>query len=169
MNRARFCFGLAVLVASVFPGLPALAQVAAPGATPAPRLAVGDVIPPFEADGVDGVRRSFSFGKGSDTMLLFFLSGCPACHRMLPMWNQAFARRPPSLNVFGVLLDREPPGFFMATPISFSVVRAPGGDFSRIYKLHRVPMTLRVGPGGVVRDIGVGPLDAIRLGEIFHP
>lgn len=168
MNRSAI---VAVLIAAgtVFSLAPARADNPPPGATPAPALAVGDNVPPFEAEGVDGVRRNFAFEKGSDTVLLFFLSGCPACHKMLPLWNQAFARRPLSLQVFGVLLDREPPGFFMATPISFSVVRAPGGDFSRIYKLHRVPMTLRVGPGGVVRDIGVGPIDAIRLGEIFRP
>lgn len=168
MNRAAI---LAVLMAAAaaFPLAPAPADNPPPGATPAPALAVGDIVPPFEAEGVDGVRRSIRFPKGPDTVLMFFLSGCPACHKMLPLWNSAFERRPLSLSVFGVLLDREPPGWFMATPISFSVLRAPGGDFSRVYKLHRVPMTLRVGPAGVVREIGIGPLDPIRLGEIFRP
>ncbi len=168
MNRAAILAVLTV-AAAAFSLAPARADNPPPGATPAPALAVGDIVPAFEAEGVDGVRRSISFPKGPDTVLMFFLSGCPACHKMLPLWNSAFERRPPNLRVFGVLLDREPPGWFMATPISFSVLRAPGGDFSRVYKLHRVPMTLRLGPGGVVRDIGIGPVDAIRVGEIFRP
>jgi len=168
MNRVAIPT-LLVTAFSLFVFEPARAENPPPGATPAPALAVGDIVPPFEAEGVDGVRRSISFPKGPDTVLMFFLSGCPACHKMLPLWNSAFERRPLNLTVFGVLLDREPPGWFMATPISFSVLRVPGGDFSRVYKLHRVPMTLRVGPGGVVRDVGIGPLDPIRLGEIFRP
>jgi hypothetical protein len=71
--------------------------------------------------------------------------------------------------VLAVLLDKEPPGFFMATPISFPVVRSPGGDFSRTFKLHQVPLTVRVAAGGKVQDVGVGQLDPIRLGEIFRP
>ncbi len=169
MNRMCFSSGLAALAASAWFSLPVRAQGPAPGATPAPQLAIGDVVPAFEAEGVDGTRRSISFPEGPDTVLMFFLSGCPACHKMLPLWNRAFERRAPNLTVFGVLLDREPPGWFMATPISFSVLRTPGGDFSRVYKLHRVPLTLRVKPGGSVRDVAAGPIDAIRLGEFFQP
>lgn len=133
-----------------------------------PALVPGDTVQAFEAEGIDGVRRRVDFGKG-DTVLLFFLSGCPACHKMLPLWNQAYARRPKQLNVVGVLLDREPPGFFMATEIAFPVLRSPGGDFNKAFKLNRVPLTLRVGPGGRVTDAAVGPVDALKVGEIFRP
>jgi hypothetical protein len=167
-RKHRLIAWIALLAIGLWP-LPAAAEGPSPGATPPPQLAVGDVVPAFEAEGVDGVHRSLNYPKGPDTVLMFFLSGCPACHKMLPLWNKAFERRPPRLTIFGVMLDREPPGWFMATPISFSVLRAPGGDFGRVYKLHRVPMTLRVGPGGVVKDVAVGPVDAIRLGEFFQP
>jgi hypothetical protein len=149
----------------------ALAHEAAAQAppSPAPILAVGDSVPAFDADAIDGSRVHVAFPKGGDTVLLFFLSGCPACHHMLPEWNRAYGNRPKSLKVVGVLLDKEPPGFFMATPIAFPVLRSPGGEFSRTFKLSRVPLTLRVGPGGKVVDVGLGPLDAIRLGELFRP
>jgi hypothetical protein len=97
------------------------------------------------------------------------LSSCPTCHRMLPEWNRAFDRRPKGLRVYGILLDQEPPGFFMAMPVTFPVLRSPGGDFTREYKLARVPLTLRVGPAGQVEDVGSGHLDAMRLGELFRP
>ncbi|HET7295098.1 MAG TPA: TlpA disulfide reductase family protein [Vicinamibacteria bacterium] len=146
---------------------PSAASAQAAAAPPA--LAPGDSVAPFDAEGIDGRTRRIDFPKGGDTVLLFFLSGCPACHRMLPLWNQAYARRPKGLNVVGVLMDREPPGFFMATEIAFPVVRSPGGEFNRALKLNRVPLTLRVAPGGRVTDAAAGPIDALRLGEIFRP
>ncbi|MBI3932203.1 MAG: TlpA family protein disulfide reductase [Acidobacteria bacterium] len=154
----------------------AAAQTATPSASPSVAgLSRGDRVPSFAAEGIDGAIRRVDFEPGSATVLLFFLSSCPTCHRMIPMWNQAYERRPRNLQVVGVLLDQEPPGFFMATPISFPVVRAPGATasekraFSGTFKVHRVPVTLRVGPGGKVEDVALGQVDLIRLGEIFRP
>lgn len=136
-------------------------------ATPSP--AVGDVVPAFEAQAIDGKARRVGYGKGSTTVVLFFTSGCPVCHRMLPLWNDAYARKAPGLEVVGVLLDQEPPGFFTLTPVAFPVVRSPGRAFLDTYKIARVPATLRVAEGGRIEDVGVGQLDPIRLGEIFRP
>ena len=130
---------------------------------------IGEKIPAFDADGVDGVHRHIDFPKGSTTILLFFLSGCPVCHRMIPEWNSLYERKDKSLQVVGVLMDREPPGFFLVTNISFPVVRAPSNEFLRQLKVNRAPLTLRVGPGGVINDLGLGQQDLIRLGELFRP
>jgi hypothetical protein len=32
-----------------------------------------------------------------------------------------------------------------------------------------VPVTLRVSAGGKVDDVGLGPLDVIRVGQFFRP
>ena len=141
-------------------------DVPSPSPSPA-QMAPGDVIPPFDAEGVDGVMRHVSFGK-QPTILLFFLSSCPHCQKQIPDWNRAFERRPPGVNVLGVMLDHEPPGFFVALPVSFPVVYAPSREFSRTLKITRVPLTVRVGPGGKVEDVGSGPTDPIRLGELFR-
>jgi thiol-disulfide isomerase/thioredoxin len=141
---------------------------APPSPAPPDTLKVGDTVRPFDAEGLDGVFKHVDY-KGSTTILLFFLSGCPHCHKMIPEWNRAFERRPKGLNVLGVLLDKEPPGFFMATPTSFPVLRAPAGDFARQYKIRQVPLTARVAAGGVVADIIQGEADPIRLGELFRP
>lgn len=132
-------------------------------------LSPGDTVPAFEAEGLDGATQQIGYPKGSTTVLLFFSSGCPTCHKMIPEWNRAYERKPSALKVVGVLMDREPPGFFMATPVSFPVVRSPGKELARAFKVQRVPLTLRVGPGGRVEDVGVGPLDLMRIGEIFRP
>jgi hypothetical protein len=137
--------------------------------TPSPAPAVGDIIPPFEAEALDGTLKHVGFPAGSRTVLLFFLSGCPTCHKMIPEWNRAFERRPKGVEVVGILLDKEPPGFFMATPIAFPVLRSPAPDFARKLKVNKVPATLRVVAGGKLEDTGTGLLDPIRLGEIFRP
>jgi hypothetical protein len=161
------CLTLALAVS-----LPIRAGAAAGGDTPADApapvlLKAGETVPPFEATGIDGEVREIKYKK--PTVLVFFLSGCPACHKMIPEWNQAFERKPAGLDVVGVLMDREPPGFFATTPVQFPVVRSPSRDFGRIFKVARVPITLRVAAGGKVEDISLGPLDRIRLGELFRP
>ena len=129
---------------------------------------VGDVIPAFDAQRIDGSTQKVSFPKGSTTVLLFFLSGCPTCHKMIPEWNRAFERRPAGLSVVGVIMDQEPLGFFDAMPIAFPVVRSPGRDFMKQLKVNRAPLTLRVGPGGKIQELTLGLVDPIRLGELFR-
>jgi len=142
------------------------AAMQAPVPSPA-ALAPGDVVPPFDAEGIDGAMHHVAYGK-TPTILLFFLSSCPHCQKQIPEWNRACERRPPGVNVVGVMLDREPPGFFMALPVSFPVLRSPSREFTRTFKVARVPMTVRVGAGGKVEDVGAGPQDPIRLGELFR-
>jgi thiol-disulfide isomerase/thioredoxin len=131
-------------------------------------MEVGDIIPAFEAEGLDGQLKQISF-EGKKTVLMFFLSSCPTCHKMIPEWNRAFSRKDEQLQVVAVMLDREPPGFFMAMPIEFPVVRAPTRTFGRELGVQRVPLTARVGPDAKVSEIGRGLLDPIRVGEIFRP
>ena len=135
---------------------------------PAP-VAPGYLVPEFTAQAVDGSTRQVAYPKGSATVLLFFLSSCPTCHKMLPEWNRAYQRRPKNVNVVGVLLDRAPAGFFEAYPVAFPVVQSPSGAFLQAYKVTRTPTTLRVAAGGKVENHGVGLLDPITLGEYFRP
>ena len=147
----------------------ASAQVAAPAATPPNSPARGDVVRAFEATTIDGKPQQVGFPKGSKTVLLFFLSGCPVCHKLIPEWNRAYERRPKQLRVIGVLMDQEPPGFWSSVSIQFPVLRAPGREFLRSLNVNRAPLTLRVVEGGKVEDLGLGLIDPIRLGELFRP
>jgi hypothetical protein len=147
----------------------ALAVPASAGAAQPTTLARGETVKEFTAQGVDGAVKHITFPKDSATVFLFLLSSCPTCHRMIPEWNRAYERRPPKLNVVGVLMDREPPGFLQATRIAFPLVRSPGREFLELWKIRQTPTTVRVGPGGTVQDVAVGMVDGIRLGEIFRP
>src|SRR5262249_50867470 len=86
--------------------LPLVAPLAAArGARPPLSPSKGDVVPAFETLGVDGKPAKVDFPKGSKTVLLFFLSGCPHCHRMIPEWNKAFERQPKGVKIVGVIMD----------------------------------------------------------------
>ena len=138
-------------------------------AAPPPAPSKGDVVPLFETTRIDGQPHKFEFPKGSKTVLLFFLSGCPSCHKMIPEWNRAYERRPEGLDVVGVIMDQEPPGFWSTLSIAFPVVRSPGRQFLRNLNVNRAPLTLRVIEGGTVEDLALGVTDPIRLGELFKP
>jgi peroxiredoxin len=157
------------IVGGLLAGLVILGSVSPARADEPPPVAPGYVVPEFSAQAVDGSKRLVSFPKGSSTVLLFFLSSCPTCHKMLPEWNRAYQRRPKTVNVVGVLLDKAPPGFFEAYPVAFPVVQSPGREFLNTFKVSRTPTTIRVAAGGKVENHGVGLLDPITLGEYFRP
>jgi thiol-disulfide isomerase/thioredoxin len=151
-------------------GRPLAAAPPAPSPAPSPAaLAPGDIVAPFQASRLDGTVQSVDFPKGRNTLLLFFLSSCPVCHRMIPLWNEFYGRRPKDLEVVGVMLDREPPGFFDAMRISFPVVRSPGRSLQEAFRIRHVPYMVRVGAGGRVEGVSEGQTDPIRLGELFRP
>ena len=159
-----------------------VASVVGAQTSPPTSPSVGDVVPVFETLSSDGKPVKIDFPKGSKTMLLFFLSGCPHCHRMIPEWNRAFDRKPKGLKIVGVLMDPEqaPASFWQEHPISFPVVKSPGREFLRNLNVNRAPLTLRVGEGGKIEDLGLGEacsagsaagscIDGIHLGALFAP
>src|SRR5262245_66334029 len=79
-----------------------------PGPVP-PLPVAGDVIAPFDAQGVDGTLKEVAFNGRGSTLLLFFLSSCPTCHRMIPEWNRAFQRRRQGQEVVRVRSARAAP------------------------------------------------------------
>jgi thiol-disulfide isomerase/thioredoxin len=171
-RRAALAAVVLVLAAAV----PAAAQE--PALTPSK----GDVVPAFETMRVDGKPEKVDFPRGSRTMLLFFTSGCPHCHKMIPEWNRIYEKGPKNLRMLGVILDQEPPGFWSTMPVSFPVLRSPGREFLRSLNVNRVPLTVRVAEGGKIEDLGLGEvcsggaagtgascIDAIRLGQLFAP
>jgi len=172
LTRERAAVWLVLGLAFVSVPMPGAAAPPAPtpAASPSPApLSPGDVVSPFQASRLDGTLQRVDFPKGKNTLVLFFLSSCPVCHRMIPLWNDYYSRRPKDLEVFGVMLDREPPGFFDAMPIAFPVLRSPGPALHQMFRLRHVPFMVRVAPGGRVDSVSEGITDPIKLGELFRP
>jgi thiol-disulfide isomerase/thioredoxin len=167
----RHIFLAVALLAAAGAAAQPVPVVPPPAAAPPQAPSKGDVVPVFETLGMDGKPWKIDFPKGSKTVLLFFLSGCPHCHKMIPEWNRAYERRPKGLKVVGVIMDPEqaPASFWAMNPIVFPVLRSPGREFLRGLNVNRVPLVLRVGEGGRIEDLGLGETDLIRLGELFAP
>ena len=162
--------GLALSLPALLAAAPPASPPPGPAASPTPApLAPGDVVTAFQASRLDGTLQRVDFPKGKNTLVLFFLSSCPVCHKMIPLWNEYYSRRPKDLEVYGVMLDREPPGFFDAMPIAFPVLRSPGPALNQMFRLHHVPFMVRVAPGGRVDSVSEGITDPIKLGELFRP
>lgn len=160
--------GLA-LAAALTLAAPAAAEQA-PAATPAPRvgLAPGEPAPALEVRSLADTVGPLEYAREAPTVLLFFLASCPTCKQMIPLWNAAFEKRPADVKVLGILLDREPPGFFQTVPVAFPVVRAADPrEAARRFKIARVPVTVRVGADGKVAAVEVGEAPEARLGELF--
>jgi thiol-disulfide isomerase/thioredoxin len=168
-RRTLLAAATAALVAVSSAAQPTAPLQQPPLAQPPLAPSKGDVVPSFETLGIDGQAHKVSFAKGSKTVLLFFLSGCPHCHKMIPEWNRAYERRSKGLIVLGVIMDQEPPGFWATMPVSFPVLRTPGQAFLRQLNVNRAPLALRVAEGGRIEDLEQGETDLIRLGEIFKP
>lgn len=169
VTRRQALAGLAALAATR--ALPAGA------AEPLPGLKPGDKVPALHVTGLDGMPRKLDWPAGRPTVVMFFMPSCSVCHTMFPRWNQAFARKPKSLEAVGVALEQEPAGFFDAYSIQFPVFRGPGvapadpqlrRAFAEAFKIRQVPTTMRVAPGGIVEEFHVGPLDLMKLGEVFR-
>jgi thiol-disulfide isomerase/thioredoxin len=161
---------LAILLLSVTMASAVTPPASGPSPSPVPSpLQRGETAPTFTAVGIDGVSRAVSYPQGTTTLLLFFSSGCPACHKMIPLWNNAYAKRPKNLAIIGIVVDPAPAEFFSQMPIAFPVLRSPGKAFLESFRIFRIPVTMRVNPGGRVDDAGVGPLDIMRINELFRP
>lgn len=167
----RPILGILIAVSAALLAPAAGAQPLAPAGAPPASPSKGDVVPVFETLGIDGKAVKVDFPRGSKTVLLFFLSGCPSCHKMIPEWNRAYERRSKGLKIVGVIMDPDqaPPAFWSTMAISFPVLRSPGHEFLRALNVNRAPLTLRVGEGGKIEDLGLGVVDPIRLGELFKP
>jgi thiol-disulfide isomerase/thioredoxin len=158
------------VLALVLAGTRVSAQAAAPHAPAPPSIATGDIVPAFDAKTPEGSVRPIRFAKGKVTLLAFFLSGCPKCHRMIPEWNRAFQKKGSDVEIVGVMLDRTPPppGFLSTLAIEFPIVYMPEGLADKL-KIHNVPQTVRVVDGGRVEDFAVGQVDTMRMGELSRP
>jgi thiol-disulfide isomerase/thioredoxin len=145
----------------------ARAQLLTPTEVPPPTLVKGDHVPVFEAKMFDGSVRRVDYPKGKITVLLFMLSSCHVCHGMIPEWNAAYEKHAPDVDVLGLVLDDAPPAFFQQLQIKFPTGHAPA-DYRETFKIFRVPQTIRVLPGGIVDDVSMGHIDAMRVGELFR-
>jgi AhpC/TSA family len=145
----------------------ASSQLATPTTTRPPMLAAGDKAAVIESRTLDGTFRRIDYPKGKITVLLFFMSSCHICHGMIPEWNRVYENHTPDVDIVGVMVDEAPAEYVAKLDIHFPIVKAPL-SYREQFKVFSVPQTIRVSEG-IVQDIAVGHIDAMRLGELVRP
>jgi peroxiredoxin len=168
-RRRLFAFCVSIVLGATGASR-ATAAAAAPAApTEAPHPAAGETLSSFTGQDADGKSVTVTFPKGSKTVLVFFSSTCPICHRMIPAWNRAYDTRDKGLAMYGIAVDKPDRAFYLLTEVKFPVLTLAGREFLDAAKVFRVPTTMRVKAGGVVEDVAQGQIDRLRLGQFFAP
>jgi peroxiredoxin len=148
------------------------ARLAAAQTRPAAaRVQPGDVIAPVSLLDQGGSRVEVRFGAGQpNSILLFFATGCDACERIYPVWNDLFAEAETAdPRVLAIRVDEAGNAAGEGDPtLGAPVFTLPEHDASSLRDVQSVPTTLMVDEYGVVRRAWMGMLPAEAVEEIHN-
>lgn len=123
----------------------------------------GFTVPSFKAATLSGDSvRIGSPSTGAHDVLLVFTTTCGYCLQTIPHWKRLTAElernAPGGVRVYGVSLDAvdETRSYVAEHGLPYPVVALSDSTVIRLYRLYGVPMTLVIGPGGVVADVHRG-------------
>jgi cytochrome c biogenesis protein CcmG, thiol:disulfide interchange protein DsbE len=115
--------------------------------------------------GPEGSDVTLSRMRGKIVVLNFWASWCEPCRAEFPVLIQMRAAHP-DVTVLGVVFqdtDGSARSFLQAHGATWPGVRDPSGDIASAYGVHAkpgIPVSILIGPDGVIRDRHVGPLQA---------
>lgn len=132
---------------------------------------VGEEVPEDLAFRTLTDERRLRLGRGSPTLLLVFLSDCPACRASAERWRSMARRVGPGVRALAVAL--EPPEEALAYArgeLAGTIPVAPRrrDRFLRILAVEAVPATLFVGPGGRLLHRRMGTVTAEEVEEVVR-
>lgn len=125
-------------------------------------LQVGQTVPSFSAQGLNGEPLSVNYGAGEPTRVLLFLSvNCKYCHEQFPMWREIIKRA--DRNHFVVLAlvsksenkDKLEEYLRSVDCAELPVVKLPD-NVRNSYKLSGTPTTLVISSNGKVEQMWYG-------------
>lgn len=130
-------------------------------------LRVGDKVPPFTSDGLDGETLRVGYeGAGPSTMFLYFTPSCVFCREQFAFWREALGRASGGGYEVVGLVDRAEDKTRLVeylremgcaadsrTPLRVALVPE---EVRRDYHLSATPITLIVSNDGTVRKVWVG-------------
>lgn len=134
-----------------------------PASRPSPLL--GDVMPGFEGDTLNGNRIYSSGYEGRVLVVSFVAVDCPACDRSLAAAQAVYADDR-ELVVVGVVRASDVEQALRLSgrnSVRFPVIIDQDGSLARKFKVEGVPSTFVVDPGGRVRWVGGADLSREAL------
>jgi thiol-disulfide isomerase/thioredoxin len=155
-----------------------LPQPAEPLPTAPPRTylrvgpGVGQMAPLFALPGLDGITYTLAAYEGRTVIVNFWASWCPPCRQEWPELR-AFAERLTSTAVILLAVDvEETPEvvaeFVGTATLSFPILLDQDGQVSERYRVGALPTTFVIDPGGLVRQVVPGTMDAATLEGLVH-
>jgi peroxiredoxin len=119
---------------------------------PPPTLSVGEVVPPLEAQRLQGRRETVSYAdEARPTVVYVFSPSCPWCRKNLANIKRLFEARQGEYRFVGLSSDDTQLADYVAeNGLAFPVYSGIAEPLRRAYKLGGVPQTLVISPQGKV-------------------
>ncbi len=149
--------------------LPQLQEELGAARNAAASLKAGEVLEPLELPTLAGeVRRLAYDDPSTDTILLIFSPECPACRDNFDNWKKVEAAHDPRRGGLFYVSTAEPEktvDFAKNHSLPDPVLLSDPSALAK-YKVDEIPMTILVGPGGVVKKVWVGTLSRDALEQL---
>ncbi len=162
----RRCAWLRMLLFLIVPALLPAGPAAARGAGP---VEIGRPAPLFTLPDLQGRPISLASLRGRPVVLHFWATWCPACREEMPVLERAARERPRDVRVIGINLSEKPrdvAAFVKEHGLTFPILLDARGKVAARYGVLSLPITLFVGPDGVVADVvAMGGLTTSSLEE----
>lgn len=145
---------------------PAALLLAACGDAPPGTVSVGQPVPPYTAQSMDGDRASLADLQGRPVLLNVWATWCHPCREEMPALEQLHREYSPrGLRVVGVSIDQasaeqEIREFLQTSGASFDIWLDPNSDVTNQFSTVGVPNTFLIGPDGRLLWKKVGPVHA---------
>lgn len=138
-----------------------------PEVAPAPkqvRPLVGYMAPNFTLSDLNGKRVSLADFRGKVVFVNFWATWCGPCRQEMPDMQKLFEQQNPDVVILAVNLtntERSPElvrRFMEELQLGFTALLDPEGAVAEQYRLLSIPMSVFVGPDGVIRAKHLGPM-----------
>ena len=134
-------------------------------------LAVGEPVPPFHLQLLEGESITLADLQGRGVVLNFWASWCDPCRDEAPLLEQAWRRNQDlGIAVVGVAhLDQKAAAmrFIQTFNITYPNGRDSGSLIARAYGIQGVPETFFIDPAGNLAGVWRGPLTANTLQQFL--
>ncbi len=132
-----------------------------------PSAQVGDLLPSFHTQSLDGAKSSVVYDGRSKYLFYIFSPQCGVCIAELPTWNRIAAPaklrnyRVVALSIYSDAGLEEKPGL---VDRNFETLRIPSVAIQRAYRVLSLPMVMLVSEEGKVQWVRYGklPEDTVR-------
>ena len=148
-----------------------------PSIDPGADVDIGDPLPDFTLNGLDGEPVSLSDFRGSPLVLTFFASWCHPCEQEMPLLEDAHNEQPDDFDVLAVSyddLENDSRAFVERLGVTYPVALDLEDQVKDVYGVRGIPQTFFVDADGVLQDRVFGitsrdaldePLDALLTGS----